>query len=119
MVIILAVFAVIGIALLGVLLFDALYFKGKEFYYPMVLDFRYIGPKEAWEILESISMAKKYPGGRSILCRLILVTRSDNNALPEDLAWHYLRVFDLSGTVFDETENWADLLQKTPEKEGT
>lgn len=117
--IILAFFAVLGIGLLGSLLFDALYYKKQCLDLPLLVDLRESDLEEAWNTLEAISFARKYPSGKAILRNVYVLVSTTNRALTEDLAYHYLRVFDLPGTVFTEHENWFSAYQNTPVKEGT
>ena len=117
--ILLAFFAVVGIGLLGSLILDAIYFRKIKRDLPMIVDMRKSGLEEAWETMEAISLAGKYPGAGEIIGRLIVLVSDDNPAVTEELALHYLRVFDLNGSVFTNKDCWYEPYQNTPERDGT
>lgn len=116
--ILIAFFAVMGIGLLGSVIMDALYFRNRQYDLPLIIDLRSSGLEDAWSKMESVALARKSPGGRAILCDLIVLVSLSNDAVTEGMANHYLRVFDLPGTVFTEEEAWYAPYQKTPEKDG-
>lgn len=117
--IILAFLAVIGIGLMGSMILDAFYFRKNRYEFPIIIDLRQDGLEQAWNKLEALAMARKTAGGRGVINNLIILVSESNPAINEALANHYLRVFDLPGTVFTDEEDWSTGCQNTPETEGT
>lgn len=117
--IILSFFAVLGIGLLGALLFDTLYFKKRIFELPMLIDLRNTKADEAWNIFEAVFMARKYPGGKAVISELIVLVSPSGSFTSIDTALQYLRVFDLPGSVFTGLNEWIPSLQNTPKNDGT
>ena len=118
--IILAFFAVVGLTFIGIGVFEVFYYRNRSYYLPMIVDLRDKNQDEAWELLEAISLLRRQKSGQAVIQELFLIFAPDHPELSEEKLYHYLRAFDLPGTVFcDGDTAWMAPYQKTPVREGT
>ena len=115
--IVLSFFAVIGITLLGLLLFDRLAYRHRRYNGKLILDLRGKCTDERWDMIECAAYTYRKPCGRSVMGEVILLIESDG-AEEEEKLLRYLSYFDLPGSVVFDDKTGMIPLQNMSAKEG-
>ncbi len=104
--IVLSFFAVIGITLLTVRIFDTIFYHKVHVRLPLIVDLRGKTEEEAIEIFELVASVRQRCSGRAAISDLIVLIER-GGAIRRDTAYHYIKIFDLIGTVYsDGQESW-------------
>ena len=101
--IILSFFAVIGIALLTVRICDTIFYHKFHIRLPLIVDLRGKTEEEAIEIFELIASVRQRSSGKAAISDLIVLI-GRGGSFHREAAYHYIKIFDLKGTVYSDGE---------------
>lgn len=106
--IILSFFAVIGITLMALIFCDFLFFRKFDQTLPLIVDLRTLSESEVIETFELITTVRQKTSGKAAIGKIIVLVRNDE-AEKRKLANHYMKVFHIPGTLYDDEERqWQE-----------
>ena len=104
---ILAFFAVVGISLLAIRVFEFLFYRKRDYNFPVIVDLRGKTEAEAVERFEVLNVVRRKSCGRAAISDLVVLYDVGNPELHEYMLYAAMRVFDLTGVVYAEgDETW-------------
>ncbi len=111
--ILLSFFAVIGITLLVMQICDFFFYKKVKENFSLILDFRNKDEEEIIQILEMIGTVRARESGKAAISNLIVLIQEDRDHFKE-IIYHYLKVFQLPGTVFSiDDPSWIEEITRS------